>query len=103
MQKFLQEDYLVEAEKVVKEKCEKENCDLFKISDFVDEKENKLNLMNELINLKEIKIPVKGNYQKYNASLAALVVSNSFPHINQEQIIRGIENTVSKYWSAREV
>ncbi len=57
--------------------------------------------MNKLINLEEIKIPVKGNYQKYNASLAALVISNSFPHINQEQIIRGIENTVNKYWSSR--
>ncbi len=84
----------LEAEKVVQEKCDKEDCKLFKITDFVDEKENKLSLMNKIINLDEIKIPVKGSYQKYNASLAALVVSNSFPHINQEQIIKGIENTV---------
>jgi dihydrofolate synthase/folylpolyglutamate synthase len=83
-----------EAEKVVKEKCEEEKCKLFKITDFVDEKENKLSLMKKVINLDEIKIPVKGSYQKSNASLAALVVSNSFPQINQEQIIRGIENTV---------
>ena len=84
----------VEVERVVKKKCDKEVCELFKISNFVDEKENKLNLMNKLINLDEIKIPVKGGYQKYNAALAAMVISNSFPHINQEQIIRGIENTV---------
>ncbi|MEE9450563.1 MAG: folylpolyglutamate synthase/dihydrofolate synthase family protein [Ignavibacteriaceae bacterium] len=84
----------LEAERVVQEKCDKEDCKLFKITDFVDEKENKLSLMNNVINLDEIKIPVKGSYQKYNASLAALVVSNSFPHINQEQIIKGIENTV---------
>jgi len=83
-----------EAERVVQEKCDKEDCELFKITNFVDEKENKLCLMNKVINFDEIKIPVKGNYQKYNASLAALVVSNSFPHLNQEQIIRGIENTV---------
>jgi len=83
-----------EAERVVRDKCEKEKCKLIKISDFVDEKENKLNLMSNAINLDEIKIPVKGSYQKYNASLAALVVLNSFPQIDQEQIIRGIENTV---------
>jgi dihydrofolate synthase/folylpolyglutamate synthase len=83
-----------EAERVVQEKCDKEDCTLFKITDFVDEKENKLSLMNKVINLDEIKIPVKGSYQKYNASLAALVISNSFPLINQEQIIKGIENTV---------
>lgn len=84
----------LEAERVVQEKCDKEDCKLFKITDFVDEKENKLSLMNNVINLDEIKIPVKGSYQKYNASLAALVISNSFPLINQEQIIKGIENTV---------
>ncbi len=84
----------LEAERVVQEKCDKEDCKLFKITDFVDEKENKLSLMNNVINFDEIKIPVKGSYQKYNASLAALVISNSFPLINQEQIIKGIENTV---------
>ncbi|RKY95739.1 MAG: hypothetical protein DRQ13_06705, partial [Ignavibacteriae bacterium] len=83
-----------EAEKVVQEKCEKEKCELFKITDLVDENENKLSLMNNVIDLNEIKIPVKGSYQKYNASLAALVISYSFPHINKEQIVRGIENTV---------
>jgi len=83
-----------EAERVVQDKCEKENCELFKITDFVDEKEKKLNLKNSVINLDEIKIPVKGSYQKYNASLAALVVSNSFTQIDREQIIKGIENTV---------
>ncbi|NNG27518.1 MAG: hypothetical protein HKM87_08330 [Ignavibacteriaceae bacterium] len=51
-------------------------------------------MKNNVINLDEIKIPVKGSYQKYNASLAALVVSNSFTQIDREQIIRGIENTV---------
>jgi dihydrofolate synthase/folylpolyglutamate synthase len=84
----------VQVKRIVKEKCDKEVCELFKIADFVDKKEIKLYLMNKLINLDEIKIPVKGSYQKYNAALAALVISNSFQHINQEQIIRGIENTV---------
>jgi len=84
-----------EAERVVHEKCDKEDCELFKITDFVDEKENRLNLMNKVINLGEIKIPVKGSYQKNNASLAALVVSNSFLNITYEQIVSGIENTVT--------
>ena len=83
-----------EAERVVQEKCAKEDCEFFKITDFVHEKENKLSLMNKVINLDEIKMPVNGNYQKYNASLAALVVSNSFPNISYEQIVSGIENTV---------
>ena len=83
-----------EAEKIVKEKCDKEDCELFKITDFVDEKENILSLMNRVINFGEIKMPVKGNYQKYNASLAALVVSNSFHNISYEHIVSGIENTV---------
>lgn len=83
-----------QAEKVVIEKCKVENCDLNKLSEFLDEKENKLSLLNGVINLKEIKIPVKGIYQKYNASLASMVVSSSFPHINQEQLIRGIQNTL---------
>jgi len=84
-----------EAEKVVHEKCEKEKCELFEITDFVDEKENKLSLINKAINLDEIKIPVKGSYQKYNASLAALVVSSSFSNITYEQIVSGIENAVT--------
>jgi len=83
-----------EAERVVQDKCEKEKCEIFRITDFVDEKENKLSLMNKLISFDEIEIPVKGNYQKYNAYLAALVVSNLFPNMTYEQIINGIENAV---------
>jgi len=87
-----------EAERVVQEKCDKEDCKLFNITDFVDEGENKLNLMNKVFNFGEIKMPVKGNYQKFNASLAAMVVSNSFPNITYEQIVSGIENTVKNTW-----
>lgn len=84
----------VEVERVIQVKCDKEDCELFKLSTFLGEKEINLNLNNGVINLDEIKMPVKGKFQKRNASLAALVVSNSFSNITYEQIVSGIENTV---------
>ncbi|HAB50853.1 MAG TPA: hypothetical protein DCE80_01510, partial [Ignavibacteriales bacterium] len=82
------------AEFVIEEKCSQQNCELYKLKDYIIEKDNSLELYTEELELDEWTMPLKGKYQKYNAALAALAVSKSLDNDNFRVIEHGIKNVV---------
>jgi dihydrofolate synthase / folylpolyglutamate synthase len=83
-----------EAEKIIEEKCSAVNAELFKITDYTNERNGILELYTEEIELDEWNMPLKGDYQKYNAALAGLVVSKTLDKRNFANISQGILNVI---------
>lgn len=83
-----------EADNVVDMKCQKENCELFRLDEYINEKDNRVELYTEEIELDEWNVPLKGKYQVYNAALAALVTSKTLLLDNNLKILHGIKNVV---------
>ncbi len=86
-----------EAETIVEEKCKETNSVLYKVQDFLNAKDDTIELNIEHVSNLELDdqlVPLKGNYQKYNAALAGLVVTKSLAMGNVELISRGIKNVI---------
>lgn len=83
-----------EAQIVIEEKCRETDSQLYKISDYINEKPGSLELYTEEIELNEWTIPLRGSYQKYNAALAALAVSKVMDVKDIRKIEAGIKNVV---------
>ena len=83
-----------QAEEVIVEKCKREGCQLFKIEDYTLEKGDRVELYTEEVELIDWVNPLKGNYQKYNAALAGLVVTKIIQLDDDAIISRGIKNVI---------
>lgn len=83
-----------EAEKVIESKCEELNSELFKISEYINEKKDSPELYTEEMEYDDWDIPLKGDYQKYNAALAALVIIKVLDEENPDIIRKGIADIV---------
>jgi len=83
-----------QAESVLEEKCSQKKCELYKLKDYIIEKDNSLELYTEEVELDEWIMPLKGKYQKYNAALAVLAVSKSLDYDNFRVIEHGIKNVI---------
>ena len=79
---------------VVEGVCSKTGSRLFKIKDYINEKENSVELYTEEVELDEWNMPLKGNYQKYNAALAALAVSKILLADKSRELRKGIKNVI---------
>jgi dihydrofolate synthase / folylpolyglutamate synthase len=84
-----------EAEIVVKNKSEEQNCELFKLDDYINERDDVIELYTDEIEIDDFAIPLKGRYQKFNAALAGLVVSKTFSTDNPHHIQSGIKNLLN--------
>ncbi len=84
-----------EADAVVEQKCKKEDCELFRIDEYINEKDDKIELYTEEIELDEWNVPLKGRFQIYNAALAALVTIKTFLCEDKVKILSGISNVVT--------
>lgn len=84
----------IEAEKMIEAKCLQTGTQLFKIEDYTQEKGDLVELYTEEVELIDWVIPLKGNYQKYNAALAGLVVTKIIALDDQEVIKKGIKNVI---------
>lgn len=82
------------AMEVVERKCKETLSELFKIEDYTNEKPGSLELYTEELELDEWVMPLKGDYQKYNAALAALAVSKVLDDDNFGVIETGIRNVI---------
>ncbi|MCW8809886.1 MAG: bifunctional folylpolyglutamate synthase/dihydrofolate synthase [Ignavibacteriaceae bacterium] len=81
-----------DAKDIVEQKCKETNSQLFQLKDFISNGEDSINvLIDESISI-EMSPPLRGKYQKYNAALAALTISKTFPSINKENYLLGILN-----------
>jgi dihydrofolate synthase/folylpolyglutamate synthase len=83
-----------EADKVIEERCTKTNSELFRIEDYIIEKKNKVELYTEEVDLDDWTMPLKGNYQKYNAALAGLTIAKIFDIDDFNLISRGIKKVL---------
>lgn len=83
-----------EAMAVVENKCFETNSELFKIQDYTTKKDNSLKLYTEELEIEDLDVPLKGDYQKYNAALAALGVSKILDTNDFRRIELGIKNVV---------
>lgn len=78
----------------IEKKCKKSNSELFMLTDYTNMAGQTLELYTEEIELDILSSPLKGDYQKYNAALAGLVVSETL-EINDENILeKGIDKVV---------
>lgn len=82
------------AESIIEEKCSQKKCELYKLKDYIIEKNNSLELYTEELELDEWVMPLKGKYQKYNAALAALAISKTLDYDNFRVIENGIKNVI---------
>lgn len=84
-----------EADAVVEQKCKEENCELFRLDEYINERDDMIELYTEEIELDEWNVPLKGRFQIYNSALAALVTIKSFLCEDKIKILKGISNVVS--------
>jgi len=71
---------------VIEKKCQSTSSELFMLTDYTNMAGRTLELYTDEIELDILSTPLKGDYQKYNASLAGLVVSETLEK-NDEYII----------------
>jgi dihydrofolate synthase/folylpolyglutamate synthase len=83
-----------DAENIIDEKCRDTNSKLFKIEDYAIIKGNDLELYTEEIELDDWSMPLKGQYQKFNAALAGLAVSKVLLKDDLKTISHGIKNVI---------
>jgi dihydrofolate synthase / folylpolyglutamate synthase len=84
-----------EAVKIIQKKCDNLNNKLFRISDYVELNDNAVCLKTDRINIPEIIVPLRGQYQKYNASLALLTLTETLNLVDQKILNAGLRNVIS--------
>ncbi len=83
-----------DAEKVIEEKCKTENCSWFRIEDYINMQGTTLELYTEELEVDDWSMPLKGEYQKYNAALAALIIDKTLLKDDYKTISKGIKNVI---------
>ncbi|BDQ01965.1 folylpolyglutamate synthase/dihydrofolate synthase family protein [Ignavibacterium sp.] len=83
-----------EAESVVEKKCESVKAKLFRLEDYLIEKNGIVELYTEEIELQDWEIPLKGKYQRYNAALAVLSVTKTLDIDDPRIVYDGIKNVI---------
>ena len=83
-----------EAVNIIENKCQKEKCKFYKLSDYIIKRKDSIELYTEEIELDDFTMPMRGGYQKYNAALAGLVIAKIFNTDDFAHIERGIKNVI---------
>lgn len=83
-----------EADELILKKCNETSSELFRLEEYIIEKENSLVLYTEEVELDDWAMPLKGNYQKYNAALAGLAVTKTLNIEDYNSIKLGINNVI---------
>jgi dihydrofolate synthase / folylpolyglutamate synthase len=82
------------AVEVIEKKCSEAESELFKIVEYINEKTNSFELYTDELELDNWTTPLRGDYQKYNAALAGLVISKTLDESDSNFIERGIKNVI---------
>ncbi|MGQ9643931.1 MAG: bifunctional folylpolyglutamate synthase/dihydrofolate synthase [Ignavibacterium sp.] len=83
-----------EAEAVIEKKCNEVKTKLFRLEDYLIEKNDVVELYTEEIELQDWEIPLKGKYQRYNAALAVLTVTKTLDIDKPSVVYDGIKNVI---------
>ena len=83
-----------EAEEIIEKKCNDSGSQLYSLKNFIinQEKDFQLSISDNF--LLNIDPPLRGQYQKQNAALAALTVAKTFPETRKEKYLIGISNVL---------
>jgi dihydrofolate synthase/folylpolyglutamate synthase len=81
-----------EAAGIIAAKCDETSSELFPLKDFLIENADEIKLKPDDHFVLDINPPLKGKYQKFNAALAALVVSKTFSFNDKMKFKSGIAN-----------
>jgi len=81
-----------EARETIKQKCALQNANLYEIKNYVNGIDDKLSFKNNKVIVDSLVSPLRGEYQRYNAALAVLAVTETL-EINEAAVIKkGLEN-----------
>ncbi len=83
-----------DAKDVIEKKCNETKSFLYQIEDYTNEKPGSLELYTEEIELNDWTMPLKGDYQKYNAALASLAVTKVLNFDNFNKVEAGIKHVI---------
>lgn len=83
-----------EAEIIIEKKCQEVKAKLFRLEDYLIEKNGIVELYTEEIELQDWEIPLKGKYQRYNAALAVLTVTKTLDVDEPRVVYDGIKNVI---------
>ncbi|GBD89036.1 folylpolyglutamate synthase [bacterium BMS3Abin03] len=83
-----------EADSIIERKCIEQNCELYRLDEYLNRENNNVELYTEEIELDEWDIPLKGKYQKFNAALAVLTFVKTLNEEGSKRIARGLENVI---------
>lgn len=79
---------------IVEKKCKDVKSQLFRLEEYISEKDDNIQLYTEEIEFDDWQVPLKGKFQKYNAALAALTVAKTFNIDDPSIITNGISNVI---------
>jgi dihydrofolate synthase/folylpolyglutamate synthase len=80
--------------KVIEKKCKSVKSPLFCLEEYINEKNDELQLYTEELDFDGWEVPLIGKHQKYNAALASLCAAKTFDIDDPSVITRGIKNVV---------
>lgn len=80
--------------KVIEKKCKSVKSALFCLEEYINEKNDELQLYTEELDFDGWEVPLIGKHQKYNAALASLCAAKTFDIDDPCVITRGIKNVV---------
>lgn len=83
------------SDSIVEKKCKDVKSQLFRLEEYINEKNGNVQLYTEEIEFDDWQVPLKGKFQKYNAALAALTVAKTFNIDDPSVITRGISNVIT--------
>jgi dihydrofolate synthase/folylpolyglutamate synthase len=83
-----------EADQVIEKICKERNAKLIRLEDYLIEKNGKVELYSEEINLEDWFIPLQGKHQRYNAALATLTVAKTLLIDDPKVIYDGLKNVI---------
>ncbi len=81
--------------KMIGKKCNALKSELFRLDEYSNQKNDNLELYTEEIEIDDWSTSLHGQFQQYNAALAALAVSKTLSLTNTTIISRGIKNVVT--------
>jgi dihydrofolate synthase/folylpolyglutamate synthase len=83
-----------EAISVIEKKCNKIQSQLFCLEEYINQKNDQVELYTEELDFDDWEVPLQGKYQKYNAALASLTVVKTFGIDDPLVITKGVKNVI---------
>lgn len=82
------------SDSIIEKKCNEVKSPLFRLEEYINEKNDNVQLYTEEIEFDDWQVPLKGKFQKYNAALAALTVTKTFEIDDPAVITKGVANVI---------